>query len=269
MTQNLDLDLVEGKALTPADSDVTENWTPGAGEGTIRRGEVSNDLWPNDIALSRSYDAGEFVYTKPTVSKNCITGSDGLSGETCVADGWVDVSGMIASSVPSYGNDVVDDTYNAHYLVGNYYSWNAATAGSGNDVVVDNTSAKDSICPKGWQLAMAGVKDDHMPLNSSKTLAYLLESYGWTWNQKNDLTWYTNSTTGGTDYDLRVAPFYFLYGGWVNGSGIHYAGANGNYWSAARYDAENAYYTYIQNSRVDAVIFVKKYGGYSVRCVAR
>ena len=33
-----------------------------------------------------------------------------------------------------------------------YYSWHAATAGSGVNIITDNTDAPYSICPKGWKL---------------------------------------------------------------------------------------------------------------------
>ena len=36
-----------------------------------------------------------------------------------------------------------------------YYSWHAATAGSGVDITTANTDAPYSICPKGWKLPNA------------------------------------------------------------------------------------------------------------------
>ena len=39
---------------------------------------------------------------------------------------------------------------NAHYIVGNHYQWNAATAGTGGSIM--ERQATSSICPKGWGL---------------------------------------------------------------------------------------------------------------------
>ncbi len=55
--------------------------------------------------------------------------------------------------------------YDPHYLVGNYYQWNTATAGSGG--LSANPSAKNSICPKGWRLTngTSDVKNDYQIIN--------------------------------------------------------------------------------------------------------
>ena len=51
--------------------------------------------------------------------------------------------------------------YDAHYLIGNFYQWNAAVAGTGGADVASTGAEKDasklayandSICPKGWKL---------------------------------------------------------------------------------------------------------------------
>ena len=46
--------------------------------------------------------------------------------------------------------DQTNHTYDAHYLIGNYYSWMDATAGTGYGLT--NGNASGSICPKNWHL---------------------------------------------------------------------------------------------------------------------
>ena len=62
--------------------------------------------------------------------------------------------------------------YDGHYLVGNYYQWNAATAGTGGTITSSNASG--SVCPKGWKLPSSG----STPGMSKGTFAYMLQQYG-------------------------------------------------------------------------------------------
>jgi len=179
MTQNLDFDLKENVALTPDSSDVLESWTPDAskGEVTIAENNLSAETWPNDNTAIRSYDAGMYVYTRPTTSEACntnttegdITKSVGLGTQDCKDKGWVNVASMTPSSDPNYGTGVTDNVYNAHYLVGNYYNWGAATAGQAKDITTNGQNATQSVCPAGWQLPQAGRNDAGYPYNYDKT----------------------------------------------------------------------------------------------------
>ncbi len=72
--------------------------------------------------------------------------------------------------------DKVNGYYDAHYLVGNFYSYNAATAGTGAKVTAQYAIASGDICPKGWQLPLSGVKYN----NQSGSFYNLLEKYGLT-----------------------------------------------------------------------------------------
>ena len=54
-----------------------------------------------------------------------------------------------------------------------YYSWHAATAGSGVDITTANTDAPYSICPKGWKLP-----NTKPSTNSSTDFRALVIAYG-------------------------------------------------------------------------------------------
>lgn len=116
MSQNLDLDLVAGEALTNKTTDLNSkaSWTPSLSTET-----TIETLWTASEPYSyKRPDSG--LYLK---------------------------QGYVNSSTPTENSD--------EYLwekVGKHYNWIAATAGSGSLVNNANTNAQDSICPKGWML---------------------------------------------------------------------------------------------------------------------
>ncbi len=134
MTQNLDLDLSTSKALTPADSDVSSNWTPGFNTASQATSSTVNS---GSQTETRSWSLGNYRIVNPTVSSDCGHGKNTLA--QCSTQ-------FTSLATPTTANG---DT-NAHYIVGNYYQWNTATAGTGGTIT--NGQASSSICPKGWRL---------------------------------------------------------------------------------------------------------------------
>ena len=116
MTQNLDFALsAEGTELNPDTSDVTATKTLTVSTNT--------ETWGQDATLAYYKDAGNLY--RP----------NGL-------DAVADSSALAPNS---------DDQ---HYQLGSYYSWNAATAGSGASIET-GAAATESICPSGWKLPTA------------------------------------------------------------------------------------------------------------------
>lgn len=136
MTQNLDLNLSTGVALTPSDSDVVSNWTPEYATATTATDATILD----DPLGQRSWSLGDYRITSPTASNNC--GSRKNSAADCPSQ-------FTAYATPTSANG---DT-NAHYALGNHHQWNTATAGTGGTVT--SGQATSSICPKGWRLPTA------------------------------------------------------------------------------------------------------------------
>ena len=146
MTQNLDLDLSTSKALTPDDSDVSSSWTPTRSTTTSIFSNTNN-------TKQYSWDPGYWVKSDPDGYSNYCGSSSGITSfndADCTSAGWTDVSSMTPMDDGTTNAAISGNTYNAHYLVGNFYQWNAATAGTGGTIT--STNATDSICPKGWQL---------------------------------------------------------------------------------------------------------------------
>jgi len=136
-----------------------------------------------------------------------------------------------------------------HDHQGNFYSFNAATAGTGASVTTGGQNAPSSICPKGWQLPTSNNTND-------KSFGKLTADYG-----------IANNAAGSTA--LRAAPLYFIYGGYVYSGSLRNAGSEGDYWSSTAYSASQAYNLGFSSSAVLPSGNVYRYYGRSIRCVAK
>ena len=273
MTQNLDFDI-------PADGLTNENglaaktdlpdgtvWdsTSGANAPHPTNTTIENGYdYPNHYS-TYSYDPGYYVKSDPDAYNSYCDNVSGLNSSSCTSAGWVDVSdgsGYTAlteeqtdntsSSNPTYEVTVIDEqakTYDAHYLVGNYYQWNAATAGTGGESVTSG-NATGSICPKGWKLPTG----DNSNLGSfgGLTNAYSISS----------------NTAGSTA--ITQAPLYFSPVGTVNSGSLLMAGFQGNYLSSTVASNPNVYGIFFYSSMVDRTYgSYTRYSGRPVRCLAR
>ncbi len=251
MTQNLDLDLNQADLLTSSNSDVSNNWPSSA---------LSNTLWTGDSSNYNSlnyYDPTNLYFTLP----NGIVSVDDFSEWTATYDPYfvtaTNFIGLDGQSIcnKGAGSMLGDSTYKqchiyyyayAHYHVGNYYSWGAATAGQATSLIsnVTGEQSTQSICPKGWTLPINGAYSN------------LFGSYG----ANSGITYGGIAITG--------TPFYFVYGGIVNSSSLANAGSRGYYWSSTANYASNAY-TLTFSTSVNPSSDTNRYYGMSVRCVAR
>ncbi len=174
MTQNLDLSLAQGDVLKPDDTDVTANYTV--------------------PSLGNYRDPGMYVYlsAKANTSLPSSSYSCGDPASTACKDYFSAYTGSI------------DGDVNAHYLIGNYYTYDVATAGK----ATDNAG---SICPKGWKLPTRAEYD---------------------------------TFRSGLTYDtIRRDPYYFVpagryYSGWYS------VGSYGLYWSSTVDSSSDAYLLY-------------------------
>ena len=241
MTQNLDLDLSTSKALTPDDSDVSSNWTPTRSTTTSIFSNTTN-------TEQYSWDPGYWVKSDPDGYSNYCGSSSGITSfndADCTSAGWTNVSSMTPMDDGTTNTVISGNTYNAHYLVGNFYQWNAATAGTGGTIT--SQEATDSICPKGWRLPTS---------KSSGEYQALMAAYNITSN--------TDSTTR-----ITQSPLYFHPSGNVLSGSLWYAGNSGYYWSSTAYSSTNrAYYLSFGSGYVSPSFGGYRYYGFSVRCLA-
>ncbi len=235
MTQNLDLDLSTSVALTPTDSDITTNWTPGYTTATV----ANSSTILADNTGQRSWSLGNYYIKVPNNTTSCG------SKKTSLADCTAYFTTLVTPSS-------ADGDVNAHYLVGNYYQWNAATAGTGG--AITGGQANGSICPKGWKLP---------------------ESNGAAVGSFGGLIGTYSITTGNTASMSKLvsAPLYFVKSGVVDQTVnlLNGAGYEGNYWSSTpNSNVASAYdLTFSSTSSINASYSATRRYGISVRCIAR
>ena len=208
--------------------------------------------------MTRSWNLGKYYELIHDGSKNCGNVSN-IS--TCVS------SGILGTS-PASGDGAAGGAAD-HYLIGNYYSWNTATAGTGGTIT--SGTASDSICPRNWKLPTSN--------NQTKgSFYYLLSKYG-----------LTSSVSAGS-YNIARSPLYFVRSGHVfpassAGRGPSLSVGNaGWYWSSRAGNINHrAYYLYFDKTTVnpskvntdgdDDLSFSdysnRRYVGLSLRCLAR
>ena len=240
MTQNLDLDLSTSKALTPDDSDVSRSWTPD--NNTLTNGTQTT----TDYEAVWSWNLGDYVLTTPNAGTSCGTSGKSDFGD-CTSVGFQSVAGMTPMTDGNATDVISGNTYNAHYHVGNHYTWNAATAGTGGTIT--STDATDSICPKGWQLPTSN--NSNSGSFQALTNAYSISS----------------NTDGSTA--LVSSPLYFVRSGYVYSGSLWYAGNAGDYWSSTAFSNTSfAYELYFGSGYVYPSNYTDRYYGQSVRCLA-
>ena len=244
MTQNLDLDLTNGKALTPEDSDVSSSWNPP--RTTEQPGTITS---ANTNTETYSWDLGMYVKSDPDGYSDYCGGSSikGLADASCTSAGWTNVSSMTPMEDGNATDVISGSTYNAHYLVGNLYQWNAATAGTGGTIT--SQDATDSICPKGWQLPTSNN-------SNSGSFQALMTAYG-----------ISSNSAGSTA--ITQTPLYFNPSGYVRSGSLRSAGSNGNYWSSTADSSTSfAYLLDFYSGYVAPSNNGNRYVGFSVRCLA-
>ena len=242
MTQNLELDLTSGEPLTPELSDVSVNWNPGATTFTSAQEGVRGSSYYNTV---QSWNLGKYVWKTPNSTSYCQPDTN-LSESSC-ASYWQDVSTwapMTEYRTDGVTYDANSQTYDAHYLAGNYYSWQAATAGTAPS---GSGTASGSICPKGFELP---------PNTGDNSYNSLISAYN-----------ISSNTAGGTA--MRSVPLFFVRSGYVNPTNyLYYAGNYGYYWSSVASSSSYAYCLSFYSSSVNLSNYGYRYYGRSVRCVA-
>ena len=251
MTQNLELDLTSGEPLTPELSDVSANWNPGATTFTSAQEGGRDSSYYNTV---QSWNLGKYVWKTPDTTGFCQPGTN-FSESSC-ASYWQDVSSwtpMTEYRTDGVTYDASSQTYDAHYLAGNYYSWEAATAGTGHSYTSSGSQAPDSICPKGFELPLSHPNNN----NVSGSFYSLLNQYGFT------------SSTGSGANSITRAPLFFVRSGYVDPAYyLSPAGLYGVYWSSVAFSSSFAYRLNFAPSGVSPSYFDHRYRGLSVRCVA-
>ena len=257
MTQNLDLDLTSGVALTSENTDLNDNSLNGpyyAGYSYDPTSKVASwsptnttvtDIksWKNDTSVAYSFDPGEWYWDGDDSTPNCNY-LDSTQGCT------------------HFTQDRTNS--NKHLSVGNYYNWSAAIASNGSSSLSDSTynnvnlNPQNSICPKGWRLPTIA--------NPTGSDAYSRPNSRGEFGRLN----YLYNGGGSTDPKLISTPLWFVRSGGVFSGILNNPGSEAFYWSSTVSSSNYAYdLSFSATSVGPANNYGGKGGGRSVRCVAR
>ena len=147
-----------------------------------------------------------------------------------------------------------------------YYSWHAATAGSGINNIPDNTDAPYSICPKNWRLPNTRYEAE----NNASDLRNLMVALG----GSIDISKYNSATSPLNTKIYNIissSPINFLKAGYVNNDAGPVKNGNnyGEYWTATSAGRRAYSLAIYSGPTVDAAEWFDKNYGYAVRCLAR
>lgn len=175
---------------------------------------------------------------------------------------------MVAVEYNDTNNKDSGGKYDAHYLLGNYYQFNAVTAGEAGEKL--NQDIKGSICPKGWSLPIGGVDNR----DASGSYNVLLQKYG----LESRVGGASSYEDNGLGYNIAKAPLYFVRGGFMGmttaESGLHYMGYSGWYLTSRMYGDSGQYngtpaFFFNASSSYPLPLPILRSTAATVRCVAR
>ena len=184
-----------------------ENWYPTF--EADKDGFRVNNGYGDGIWLSTNYDSA---------TGNVVYSTYDTADDTASPDG-----GVVTVERKAEGGK-----YDAHYLIGNYYQWGTAVAGTnyidGRPVVSGSradpdklVNTKDSICPKGWKLPVAGGNTKTgQPFVRQDSFVSLFAAYGYPTDNytPSSISGYTPFLNG-ENQNPELAPFYYPRSGVV------------------------------------------------------
>ncbi len=255
MTQNLHLNFAPTTIpLTPNTSDV-----------------VSDVELPSTGAGYWQLSHGRLVLTHPSTYSPCTGTEECLNTKTLTQidpDTWTikeasEITATLGTDVYTAA-DPASKTYDPHYLIGNYYQYNYATANSGTDLTYN--TAPYSICPKGWQLPAT---NDTAEKLDPKSFRNLLTPYDLTTNL-------TGTGPGNETYNITMKPLYFAATGLVANTGVLNMTVGAGYLTSsyAMEATTSAKFRFNLNSYTPIINFAsddaaRSTGYFPVRCLAR
>ena len=143
-----------------------------------------------------------------------------------------------------------------------YYSWDAATLGSGRGISTDNIDAEQSICPNGWRLPTSRTTGatNWQITSDFYVLAHQYGLDSTTSTYESDNGFYTQAGPGTTPNFLLAG--YYGYSTFTNSD------SDGYYWSSTSHGSVySARGLNLRSGYVGSADYYSRYRGHSVRCV--
>ena len=275
MTQNLDLD-IGGVGVATLTSENTDISITASGSGIYSNGYTEdNGVWtwsPASTATTTNYSITYPNNTNdPTVSpawpQNTTGHTTPYSAEG--KDTYYYTSNNSDNDTRYTSLKACTDAGHTEaeckrYFAGNYYNWTAAIASNNSTNIgsTPETIAANSICPKGWRLPNASQTD-----NVNNEFGRMLYKAGITSNLSagNESVGYA---TDGFN-KIRSNPYYFVRSGYIYGGTLYASGVYSFYWSRTVSSSTTAYRLGFDGSVIYPARSNYRYGGWSIRCVAR
>ena len=243
-----------------------------------------------DARDTKSYTVAKLADGNWWMTQNLdLAGNTQLYSDTSdVADGYPSSGSsyyykLPASSTSGFNSDTGQFVYNTtnrsdpSYCSSSpgcysYYSWLAATAGSGSSASPDDGGrAAYSICPKGWKLPSATTDGVGRDTNNGYTggdFYKMITKYMGAGVTTLNQGYYdnTNPNPFNTNAGPGTTPNFLLAGYCSNGS-FYFGGSGGYYWSSSSGSSTSAYNLYFGSSYVtSAGSYYRRYG-FPVRCL--
>ena len=180
-----------------------------------------------------------------------ITHNHTYYGNGC-PNGW-GTDGDGGSTTPC-STRIVQSSDDENQKNGTYYTFQAASSGSGATIATQNTNIPDTFCPLGWQLPYGGTGGDYY--DKSKSYKYLLDEYG-----------YMDSTEEG-GYGAMSYPLSNNPGGRRNSTGgLRFLGSHGYYFTSTVKTSIDVYRFATAFGTVISTSDIIKNMQYPIRCV--
>lgn len=231
MTDNLRLNLSNSTTLKPADTDITEDWTPLKSTVTTASEYTGSSIEP------RSFDPrDEYIYN---------------SGSTA--------NDPIYTSLSDCTNAGHTETECRHYYTGVLYNFPASVAS--NNVTATSGDIDTSICPAGWKLPSAGRTNP----SDFGTMLFEQGIIPQTTAQGSTTSYVAPAATSFNN--LRASGPHWSRAGYIEGGSRSNRGIQGYYWSRTTNNSSTAYNGDFNSSRINPRNYGSRERGRSVRCL--
>lgn len=236
--------------------------------------KLCSGVTSGSLTDSRGETTKTYTVAKLADNKWWMTTNLDLPGKTTVTSSDSNVTSnytLPASSTSGFSDDSTAYVYNSGSTSCNsgpcysYYSYVAATAGTGASNTSLGYNASGSICPKGWRLPTATTSYANPQANNNwKTGDFyaLATAYGANLTSsysENSGTFYSKAGPGTTP-NFLIARYYY------NDQFIA-GGSDGYYWSATSRNSRYAFYLTFTSSSVNSAEYYSRSEGLSIRCV--
>ncbi len=196
--------------------------------------EYDGNLWMTenlDFEISTSgtqlSPATSDVLSAKTLTADASYGSDG-NGIYYMDEGNYYYGDLYSATDTSYLSTYTDKQQTeSHFRVGDFYSWNAATAGSGALVEENGGSAEESICPRGWRIPASG-NSEFTNDGSFETMYHRLLEKAKDDNFENV---YFESYYYSIEGMISYSPLFYHFTGILDSEGNN-NGSGANYWTS-------------------------------------